>query len=308
MAGRAGGRRAGRAGTPLAALRPRRARRAGAGAGRHAELERVADELQQPLYRHSSLAWRGVWAGLAGRFDEAERLARESVRLAERAGAPDARAHFTAQLVAVRREQGRLDELLPEIERLAGDEPAAAAWRSLLPLAYLDAGDRTRAQAAYDRALGDGVETMPRTMLWLTAMGSLAEAAAELGDADGGAQLYAELEPYADRLIQWSFTGNAGSVHRLLGRTAAVAGRRDQARDHFEAALAAACRARRRPLLARTRCDYGEFLLRRHARRPSTRAPAFCATPAVAARRLGMAGIAARAGADRDREAGRCSS
>ena len=86
---------------------------------RHAELERVAAELQQPLYRHAALAWRGVWAGLAGRFDEAERLARDSVRLAERAAAPDARTHFTAQLVAVRREQGRLDELLPNIERLA---------------------------------------------------------------------------------------------------------------------------------------------------------------------------------------------
>ena len=40
---------------------------------RHAELERIAAELQQPLYRHAALAWRGVWAGLAGRFDEAER-------------------------------------------------------------------------------------------------------------------------------------------------------------------------------------------------------------------------------------------
>ena len=29
---------------------------------RHAELERIAAELQQPLYRHSRLAWRGVWA------------------------------------------------------------------------------------------------------------------------------------------------------------------------------------------------------------------------------------------------------
>src|SRR5215207_3077186 len=57
---------------------------------RHAELELLADELHQPLYRHSSLSWRCVWAGLAGRFDEAERIARESVRLAEHAGAPDA--------------------------------------------------------------------------------------------------------------------------------------------------------------------------------------------------------------------------
>ena len=119
-----------------------------------------------------------MWAGLAGRFEEAERIARESVRLAEHAGAPDAQAHFTAQLVALRREQGRLHELLPEIERLADAESSAFAWRSILPLAYLDAGDRTHAQAAYDRALGDAVAKTPRTMFWLPAMGSLAEAAA----------------------------------------------------------------------------------------------------------------------------------
>ena len=32
-------------------------------------------------------------------------------------------------------------ELVPEIEPLVSDEPAAAAWRGILPLAYLDAGD-----------------------------------------------------------------------------------------------------------------------------------------------------------------------
>jgi hypothetical protein len=101
---------------------------------RQAELERIADELQQPLYRHSALAWRGVWAGLEGRFEEAERLARESVRLAQGAGARDAQTHFTAQLVAIRREQGRLDEVVGDPElgaqldsgRVAGHERVRA--------------------------------------------------------------------------------------------------------------------------------------------------------------------------------------
>ena len=261
---------------------------------RQAELDVLAEELQQPLYRHSSLAWRCVWAGLAGRFEEAERIARESVRLAERAEAPDAQAHFTAQLVALRREQGRLHELLPEIERLAGDEPAAAAWRGILPLAYLDAGDPVRAQAAYERALGGGMPALPRTMLWLTTIGSLAEAAAQLDDPDNAEQLYAELEPYADRLVQWSFTGNAGSVHRLLGRTAATAGWHDRARGHFEAALRRHAELDAAPLLARTRCDYGEFLLRgSRADRPTARR--YLGQARLTARRLGMAGVATRA-------------
>src|ERR687897_618953 len=159
---------------------------------RQAELDVLAEELQQPLYRHSALAWRCVCAGLAGRFEEAERIARESVRLAEHAEAPDAQAHFTAQLVALRREQGRLHALLREIRRLGGAEPAAAAWRGILPLAYPEVGDPARAQAAYQRAVGDGMPGLPRTMLWLTTVGSLAEAAAQFGDRDTAEQLYTE--------------------------------------------------------------------------------------------------------------------
>jgi hypothetical protein len=261
---------------------------------RQAELDVLAEELQQPLYRHSSLTWRCVWTGLAGRFEEAERIARESVRLAERADAPDAQTHFIAQLVALRREQGRLHELLPEIERLAGDEPAAAAWRGILPLVYLDVGDPVRAQAAYERVLDGGVPGLPRTMLWLTTIGSLAEAAALLDDPDNAEQLYAELEPYADRLVQWSFTGNAGSVHRLLGRTAATAGWNHRARGHFEAALRRHSELDAAPLLARTRCDYGEFLLRgSQAERPTARR--YLGQARLIARRLGMAGVATRA-------------
>jgi tetratricopeptide (TPR) repeat protein len=261
---------------------------------RQTELDQLAQELRQPLYRHSSLAWRCVWLGMAGRFEEAERLARESVRLAERADAPDAQAHFTAQLAALRREQGRLGELVPELERLAGDEPSAMAWRSILPLAYLDAGDPARARAAYERALGGGITALPRTMLWLTTLGSLAEAAAQLDDPDNAERLYAELEPHAARLLQWSFTGNAGSVHRLLGRTAATAGRTDRARRHFEAALRHHAELDAAALLARTRCDYGELLLRgSRSERPTARK--YLAQARLAAHRLGMAGVALRA-------------
>jgi hypothetical protein len=135
---------------------------------------------------------------------------------------------------------------------------------------------------------------LPRTMLWLTTLGSLAEAAAQLDDRDIAEQLYAELEPYADRLVQWSFTGNAGSVHRLLGRTAATAGWRDRARGHFEAALRRHSDLGAAPLLARTRCDYGEFLLRGSLAERSA-ARRYLGQACLTARHLGMAGVATRA-------------
>ncbi len=255
------------------------------------ELTRLAAELQQPLYRHSALAWRGVFAGLAGRFDEAEQLARDSVRLAHGAGAPDAQAHFTAQLVAIRREQGRLDELLPQIEWLARGEAHPEAWRAILPMAYLDAGDDSRARTAFERAVSG--ETRLPTMLWLTATSALCEAATELGDVARAEHLYAELAPYGDRLVQWSFTGNGGSVRRILGRAAALAGRREDACPHFEAALARHAELEAPALLARTRCDYGEFLLATRADLP--RARRLLREAAGTAQRLGMTTVAARA-------------
>ena len=135
---------------------------------------------------------------------------------------------------------------------------------------------------------------MPHIMLWLTAMSALGEAAAELRDPEGSAALHATLEPYADLLIQWSFTGNAGSVHRVLGRTAAAAGHHDRASVHFEAALERHAALRAEALLARTRCDYGELLLDGKAA-DRRRGRVLLREANAAARDLGMHGIAARA-------------
>ena len=204
---------------------------------RLAELERVAGELQQPLYRHSALAWRGVFAQFAGRLGEAERLARESLRLAERAGTPDAGRHFTAQLLAVRREQRRLAELLPDVSRLADDGPGGLVWRAVLPLVQLDAGDGDAARAAHARMMSAELDTLEPSMSWLTTVAFLSEAAVELEDADGAAKLYELLRPHAGLLVQNGFTGCWGSVERFLGRLAIVLGNREAAEQHLRAAL-----------------------------------------------------------------------
>ena len=238
--------------------------------------------------------WPGAacWAALAGRFDEAERLAARLRRLAERRRAPDARTHFTAQLVALRREQGRLDELLPEIERLAGDEPTAAAWRSSCR-SPISTPATARARGRLRAALADGA-TMPRTMLWLTATalaGRGRRASSATPTAPRGCT--PSSSRYADRLSSGaspatpapctacsaapppSPAGASDARRALRGGTGAPrrAGRRGAARAN-------ALRLRR-AAAARHAADRGERrrLLRRRGRRPP----------------LGMAGVAARA-------------
>ena len=267
---------------------------------RHDELERVAG-------RAPAAALSALVAGLARRVERARGTLRRGRAAGPRRGAPrraapvtpDAQTHFTAQLVAIRREQGRLDELLPEIERFAGGDATAAAWRSILPLAYLDAGDRDRARERLRPSLRRST-AQRRTMLWLTATALAVRGRCELADADGAERLYHELEPLrGPAASQWTFTGNAGSVQRVLGRAAMVAGRRDDACRHFEAALARHIELRAPALLARTRCDFAELLMQgTHGDR--RRAHQLLDEAAAAARRLAMSGVAARAGRHRD--------
>jgi len=259
----------------------------------HLRLEHLARELNQPLYLHASLAWRAVRAHLAGRFEEAERVARESLRIAQAAGAPDAKAFFLTQLFAVRREQGALAELLPALERLARSPGAVGrSWRAVMPLALLEAGEPERAQEAYDPFAASGFEDVAGSLFRLTDLVCLAEACATLGDAAGAEALAAMLEPYADRLVQTTFCGCWGSVRRFLGLLAATAGRHDEAREQLEAALALHVALGAPALAARTRCDLGEALLAAGER---LRATELLAEAGAAAAELGMAGVAARA-------------
>jgi DNA-binding SARP family transcriptional activator len=263
-------------------------------AGRcYERLQALAKELQQPLYSHAALAWRGVAAHLNGHFDECERIARESLRIAEAAGAPEARAFFLTQLFAVRREQGRLAELAEPLERLArADGPVGVSWRSTLPFILVESGEPKRAREAYDAVAADGFSGVPGSLFRLTGLVCLAEACAALDDADGAELLSAELEPYADRLVQTGFSGCWGSVRRFLGVLATTAGRAGDARAHFEAALERHRELEAPGLVARTQCDLGELLLGLGERE---RGLALLAEGGAAAAELGMAGLVARA-------------
>ncbi len=129
-------------------------------------LRALANELHQPLYSHAALAWRAVSAHLNGQFEEAERIARESLRIAEAAGAPEARAFFLTQLFAVRREQGRLAELVDPLERLSRlPGPVGVSWRSTLPFILVEAGEPERARVAYEAVAADDFAALPEEPL-----------------------------------------------------------------------------------------------------------------------------------------------
>jgi len=107
--------------------------------------------------------------------------------------------------------------------------------------------------------------------------------------------VYAELLPHSGSSVM---IGHAvacyGAADRYLGMLAAVAGDRDRAALHFEAALARDREAGASTWVAHTACEYGRLL--RDGGRPddATRAAELLAEAADLARRIGMRSLLER--------------
>ncbi|MBV9338488.1 MAG: AAA family ATPase [Solirubrobacterales bacterium] len=202
----------------------------------HAELERLAEKLGQPLLRSLALGARGLWAELAGDDELAERCADESLRLAKLAHTGDAASSWGSQMFALRRRQGRLGELAPLAEAVVAAGGGRLGWVSALGVLRLETGDEARARALYDQEMAEGAAALPRGLFWLTRMSLLSELCAGLGEADGAGQLYAELLPYVGRNVVVSYCSFWGPVDGYLALLADAFGDKPLASRHASAA------------------------------------------------------------------------
>ena len=229
----------------------------------HRRLATIAAELRQPLYHHFSAGWEVVWAQMAGRVADAERLAREAYELGRRAHARDADVIYAAQTLILRRREDALQDFTGTIEGLIAANPALVAWRAILPMAHL-LGGNTQAGVAEFRALAqDDFAAIPRDMFWLTAIALLGETCALIGDREQAPVLYRLLEPHSDKLVQVTQAANLGSTHRFLALLSAAQGNFEGGEHHFEAALEINTRCGLRPVVALMRREFAEMLIAR---------------------------------------------
>jgi DNA-binding SARP family transcriptional activator len=231
--------------------------------GDHAELARLAKELRQPVLRHLDLGWEGVFAHLAGDVAEAERLAERSFRFGDRAQMVSAGSSFASMLFTLRRQQGRIAELVPSMHALETGRSASPAWKAALALAQVQIGEVDDGRARFERLAGADFSAIPRDWFWSITTALMAETCAALRDRERAPLLYALLEPFAERFVQVIFSVSWGSYHRYLGLLAGVMDRFDDAERHFEAALLADARLGGVLTTAETQCAYGALLLRR---------------------------------------------
>ena len=222
-------------------------------------LERLAGELDQPLYRHSSLVWRRVLKALSGDFARAAQLAHEALNLARGAEGEAASRHFLTEQLAVVRDQGGSERVLQAVRlRALGGDPL---WSAAVRLLELDDDDPPVGEPIGNDLLPAPIPDLPRDAFWLTILAWLAESAARTGDPERVALLHELLLPYADRCVQLTFSGSFGSVHRYLGLLAGRLGRSRQAAEHLDEAVRRHAEIPAPALEARARYDYAGELL-----------------------------------------------
>ena len=253
-------------------------------------LQELADELRQPLYRHSTLVWRRVLDQIAGDFERCEQLLNAALNLAETAQGSAARLHHVAQKMAVVRDHGGAEQLLATSRRWPAEGNRmwlAARWVLELECEEL-AADPER-----DRVV-DGIASLPHNIFWLPTVAWLAEVVAAAGSEAQAAALYELLAPFDALWIELVFDGCYGSVSRPLGLLAGRLGRGDLAGIHLRAAIDRHAAAAAPALEARTRADLAAAIQRGRADGTSAEAEALLARARQLAGACGAARLSDR--------------
>lgn len=255
------------------------------------DLARNADAARLPHRRWLVHVLRGGLAILAGRYEEAQRLAARALELRRDGQDAAALQAFWLQCYVARRELGPPGEPLEAaIARMADEFPAIRAWRAASGLLHAREGRRDQARLALELLAARDFAGVPRDVHYLPTLSTAAEVAALVGDAARSARLYALLAPFAGWNVVSSLWSPAmtGAVDRYLGLAAQTAGDAVAAAKHFADAIAVNTRLGARGQTAHVQHELGALLLRRGG--PDQRAEALrhLAEARATAEALGM--------------------
>jgi tetratricopeptide (TPR) repeat protein len=195
-----------------------------------------------------------------GNLDAAEQTLE---RLALVVRNPDGAAARIAQLLSLRRMQGRFIELETVALAIIEQLPGVPSYRATLALMYSHAGRSDDAVAVIEEVLKGGVSSIPRDFLWMGTINLLADACVDVEHRSAAQALYEELGSTASGNAGFLQIVALGSMARVAGRLASLLERYDEAEQHFEHALRENDRMGFHAWTAWTRLDYGEMLIRR---------------------------------------------
>ncbi len=220
-----------------------------------------ADLLRQPLFLWQAAVWRAMQALLAGELDKADELAAAALNAGSRGDLVTAPQYYAMQLLALRREQGRIGELEQPAREMIRRSPGIVAWNATLATLLLETGRDDQARAELETLAANDFADIPNDGDWLIATTLCADLSASLGDAARSEILYEMLLPYRDVNVVIGLAAVClGSAARFLGRLAGAMGRREEAFAHFERALAGNAALGAPVHLAHTQLQFAELL------------------------------------------------
>jgi class 3 adenylate cyclase len=259
------------------------------------KFESVAKELRIPRWIWQAELLRAMQALFDGRLVEAEQLAFKAFETGRLADPDNFLQMYSVQLFSVRREQGRLEEMLPATEAFVAQLPAVPAWRAGLAYQYAESGRTDDARREFEILAKDAFGVIPADGNWPIAMALLAEVCCALEDTERAAVLYEKIGPLADLCVVVGLTIDCyGPLAAFAGRLATLLGRWDEAVGHFETSLAINKRMGSRRWTGWTQLRYSDMLVRRDSPGDRQKALALLSQALDVSEQLGLTALLQR--------------
>ena len=266
--------------------------------------EALAERLRQPRFQHVVFLLRGTLAALDGRYAEAETLANEAAAVSTTLHPAVKLVHF-AQLVAIFRELGRLDEVEPAIAFAVGGAPELHVVHGMYAHILANLGRLEEARAILDRIAGIGFDRIPVDPTWLTSLSLFAGIAKEVCAVEYAPQLFELLLPHAGRnIVVADGFCSTGSASFYLGLLAGLMKRWDEAEGLLRDAQTTTTLLGAQPYGARVLEARAWLCLERGDPRDQTRAIALLDEARTTAQAFGMNGLLPRLNALQTRAQG----
>jgi class 3 adenylate cyclase/tetratricopeptide (TPR) repeat protein len=227
-----------------------------------AEMARIPADLGQPVLSWYVAFHTSCLAHVGGRLGDAEAIALDALQIGNDTGQPEALMVFAATLLNIRRDQGRLAEVVDLVAQQVEEWPGIPGFRAGLTLCYWELDRPDEARTHLDVLAANDFSDFPYDLAWSSGLTILAEVCAGLGDQASAGLLLDRLKPYSGMMADNGLS-TFGAIDRALGLLAATRGMLSDADRYFAAAAELLERIEAPIWLARTRLDWARMLRRR---------------------------------------------
>lgn len=194
-------------------------------------LAEISARLQEPTmlwvrtYQEATLAMR------RGEADRAEKLATRALEIGSASGQPEAFTYYGSQLMVVRDQQGRLDELVGLIADVAEQSPGMPVYKAVLAWAYHEAGDEETARDLLEEVAVNGF-SLRQESTGLDGVICYVSIAVQQQLPQHCEELFALISPHHNQVPCQGVTSRE-PMAMYLGGMSGVLGRYDEAERYF---------------------------------------------------------------------------